>query len=165
MTEYYEEIQNVQARNEQTLNSQEGMRNIENLKVNEKFNTYRDLEKRLVNYQRLSHSYFYKRDCMTIAQCRKQGVTRFINSALKYYRLKYTCINGGKNFKTKGTGERHSSTFQKKCPAYFRVSTSEDGNSLYISHLNLNHNHQTSKELFDYLPQRRRIMNHLFYSP
>lgn len=153
----FEEIEATEEYSEESLNSQGEIGSIKHLQLNEHFYSYLELEQRIEEFQKLSYSYFYKRDCVTIDKCRKRGVKKYINPKLQYYRLKYCCINGGKNFKSKGTGERESSTFQKKCPAYFKLIVSSDGNSLFISFIDLHHNHQTTKQLFDHLPQARRM--------
>lgn len=76
---------------------------------------------------------------------------------MEHYFLKYNCIHGGKNFKPAGRGERSSSTFQKVCPATFHVNVSDDGKRLFISRMDLHHDHLTTKQLYEHLPQTRRM--------
>ncbi|CAG5075431.1 Protein of unknown function, partial [Cotesia congregata] len=117
-----------------------------NLKLNESFKSHEELQKRIEEYQNYSNCIFYTRDSMTIERCRKNGVKRPIDENLKYYFLKYNCIHGGRNFKPAGRGERSSSTFQKECPATFHVNVSDDGKRLFISRMDLHHNHLTTKQ-------------------
>lgn len=127
------------------------------LEVIQRFNTFEELKKKIKNYQNYKNCAFYKRDCVTIGKCRKQGVKRHIGQSLKYYSIRYCCINGGKKFKSMSTGERSSSTFQMNCQASFKVKVTEDGNSLIISNIKLDHNHETTKKFYDNLPQTRRM--------
>ncbi|KAH0563695.1 hypothetical protein KQX54_004753 [Cotesia glomerata] len=128
-----------------------------NLKLNESFKSHEELQKRIKEYQNYSNCIFYTRDSSTIERCRKNGLKRPIDKNLKYYFLKYNCIHGGRNFKPAGRGERSSSTFQKECPATFHVNVSDDGKRLFISRIDLHHNHLTTKQLYEHLPQTRRM--------
>ncbi|XP_057322570.1 probable serine/threonine-protein kinase DDB_G0283337 [Microplitis mediator] len=122
--------------NEESCDVSQEANEVKELKVNDTFITFDELEKRIKN---------------------KQGVERHIELNLKYYSIRYCCINGGKKFKSMSTGERSSSTFQKGCQASFKVRVNEDGMKLIISDINSDHNHQTIKELYDHLPQTRRM--------
>ena len=48
------------------------------------------------------------RDARTIEAVQNR-LNRTINPSLKYYELKYCCIHGGRVFKPKGKGVRHTS--------------------------------------------------------
>ncbi|XP_057331387.1 uncharacterized protein LOC130671482 [Microplitis mediator] len=143
--------------NKELSNVSQQAEEVSELKVNQRFNTFEELEKKIKNYQGYKNCAFYKRDCVTIEKCRRQGVKRHIEPNLKYYSIRYCCINGGKKFKSMSTGERSSSTFQINCRASFKVRVTEDGNSLIISNINLDHNHDTTKKFYDNLPQTRRM--------
>ncbi|CAF4819571.1 unnamed protein product [Pieris macdunnoughi] len=125
----------------------------ESLQVDEKFSNYKLLEKRLNSYQKFSQYIFYKRDCVTLENFRKYGVKRYINPNLKYFSIKYWCTFGGKNKKPHEQGKGGLQMSHKNCKAFIRVKVTEDGNSLVISSLNLNHNHPEIVDMNNTIPK------------
>ncbi|XP_043269802.1 uncharacterized protein [Venturia canescens] len=127
------------------------------LSVGVEFASYAELEQSVLAYEKKNFCIFYKRDCSTIDQCRKRGISRLLNADLKYYRLRYSCIHGGKNFKSLTRGIRKSSTFQKQCPAMMFFICSSDGKKLVLRKMVDKHNHICSKKLYDFLPRVRAM--------
>ncbi|XP_043270291.1 uncharacterized protein [Venturia canescens] len=130
------------------------------LSVGAKFDSITQIEESILAFGKEKFCFFYKRDCETIEKCRKRGITRWLNADLKYYYLKYSCIHGGKKFKSVATGIRLSSTFQKKCEAMFSFTCSSDGKYLQLTKLIETHNHICSEKLYNFLPQVRAMTTH-----
>lgn len=79
------------------------------LKVGATFISFDNFDKMLSQHQDKCFCLYYKRDSRTIAQARTKKITRYIAPELKYYYLNYSCIHGGKRFKSKSVGKRDSS--------------------------------------------------------
>lgn len=122
------------------------------LRVNDKFFSYDELEEKINEYKKSSYSLFYKRDVVTILQSRRRGVKRYIEKRLKYYYIKYCCVRGGQ---VKGKYKRKNS-WHLNCKAMVQVKPSTDGQYLVISKLNLTHNHENPKEIYE--RQAKRII-------
>ena len=67
-----------------------------NLNVGDKFSTFSQLEVKIRQYELQKKVEFYKRDSRTIESARKGGIKRDIREELKFYQIRYSCINGGK---------------------------------------------------------------------
>ena len=74
----------------------------------QKFSSYDELQKKIDDYSRKSY------ECLSIGLSRtleaavrqkKVSAARVVNSSLKFYEIKYSCVHGGKH-KPKGTGKR-----------------------------------------------------------
>jgi len=71
------------------------------------FKSFYELEKQLSLYQDINFVQLYKRSSRTLQGCQKlQHSKKEYNPDLKYAVLDYTCIHGGKNFKSASTGQR-----------------------------------------------------------
>ena len=74
---------------------------------------------------------------MTIkAAVKQQSIKTLSNEktdSLKYYRIKYACIHGGRSYNNRSTGKRKSSTFLKSCAFHINVSLFSDRNFLEMS--------------------------------
>lgn len=77
--------------------------------VGEKFNSVEEFELKLEAYKKQAFVEFWRRDSRTIAAARKRGVDRPLKAELKYYDLKYCCVDGGRAFKPGGKGSRCTS--------------------------------------------------------
>ncbi|KAL1489710.1 hypothetical protein ABEB36_013646 [Hypothenemus hampei] len=129
---------------------------MEKVVIGGQFDTYEDFVEALNLYCNANYVNFYKREARTITAARKK-TDRFLNPKLKYYQLKYSCIKGGKMFKSTGNGQRHTSTFKDGCDAYITLRAFKCGNKLQIIDMKTEHTHKISKQLFDHLPQQRRL--------
>ena len=77
-----------------------------------------------------------------------------INPELKYYSLLFACKFAGKSRK-KANRQKETKGFRQSCPFQIYLSGSEDGNALEVTHINLSHSHEVSKQLYQSLPRRR----------
>ena len=76
----------------------------------------------------------------------------------KYYDLQYSCIRGGKNYKSRSSGTRSTKTFQKQCLCSVSFRLSDDGNHLILSKLHLEHGgHDTSRDTYKFYPKVRKL--------
>jgi len=76
------------------------------IEIGNKFSSYEELESKIRLYELCTNTEFYKRDSRTILSARKRGIKREIKSELKFYQLRYSCINGGKKHNSKSSGQR-----------------------------------------------------------
>ena len=98
---------------------------------------------------------------MTIkAAVKQQSIKTLSNEktdSLKYYRIKYACIHGGRLYNNRSTGKRKSSTFLKSCAFHINVSLSSDRNFLEIVSMNETHNHDVDAETHQMYPKNRKL--------
>ncbi|KAF2898790.1 hypothetical protein ILUMI_07384 [Ignelater luminosus] len=109
-----------------------------------RFPSYKLLMETMEEYCQQTQSKFWKRDARTITASRSSGIQKFLNPNIVYYEIKFTCIYGGLDFKSKGRNIRirNPSLKTNGCPAYLRFKASEDGDALQLVAINLNHNHE-----------------------
>ncbi|CAH0723915.1 unnamed protein product, partial [Brenthis ino] len=127
------------------------------LKTGDTFKSFEKLEKIIDRFQRKTYALYYRRDAITIRRCSERGIKKPIKEKLKYYSIKYNCIHGGKNIKSKSKGIRKASTFQNGCPASFTIGVTKNGDRLIVKSVEHKHNHATSKNLFRHYPRNRRV--------
>ncbi|XP_065655666.1 uncharacterized protein LOC136081729 isoform X2 [Hydra vulgaris] len=128
------------------------------LNVGDRFNSLKELEVAIKNYEIEFRVSLYKRESRSIASARKKGIKRTLNDDLLFYSMHYACYHGGKNFKSRSKGKRpNQSTFQIDCPYGIWINVSDNGSQLCIQKLVLKHNHVVDKELFNNLPKIRKL--------
>ena len=100
----------------------------------------------------------WKKDARTLAAAKKRTPKRVesINSELEYYSLLFACKFAGKPRK-KPNRQKETKRFRQSCPFQIYLSASEDGNALEVTRMNLSHNHEVSKELYQSLPRQRSL--------
>lgn len=76
--------------------------------VGETFQSLAELERKVKSYEDNKFVKFWRRDSRTIEAAKKR-VARPLKADLKYYQLKFCCINGGQEFRPKSKGHRTSS--------------------------------------------------------
>ena len=76
--------------------------------VGDSFQSFSELEEMLQAFKARKYVEFWRKDARTIKEVQNR-LNRTINPSLKYYELKYCCIHGGRAFKPKGKGVRHTS--------------------------------------------------------
>ena len=74
--------------------------------MNAEFSTYEELEKEIEKYQKDKFVQFFKRDSRTIENAKRRAPNREFSNLIKYSELVYSCIHGGKKYKSKSTGKR-----------------------------------------------------------
>ncbi|XP_064469882.1 zinc finger SWIM domain-containing protein 1-like [Ornithodoros turicata] len=126
------------------------------LSCGDTFASFEDLDRAVQEWSRSNAQKFYIRDSRTINAASKK-TKRYLNPALRFYQVVYSCIKGGRHFKSRLQGLRKRKTFKDDCIAYVKARISKDGCMLEIIEVKDVHNHTTSKVLFNYLPQERRL--------
>ena len=104
----------------------------------------------------------WKKDTRVLAAAKKRTPKRVesINPKLEYYFLLFACKFAGKPRK-KVNREKETKSFWQSCPFQIYLSASEDGNALEVTRMNLSHNHEVSKELYQSLPRQRSLPSEL----
>ena len=99
-----------------------------------------------------------KKNARTLAAAKKRTPKRVesINHELEYYSLLFACTFAGKPRK-KANRQKETKRFRQSCPFQIYLSASEDGNALEVTRMNLSHNHEVSKELYQSLPRQRSL--------
>ena len=79
-----------------------------NFVVGEKFSSYEQLEEKITAYQDGNNIQLVYTDSRTLDAARKRAPKRIqkANHKLRYYSLHLTCNLGGKQFQSKGSGQR-----------------------------------------------------------
>jgi zinc finger SWIM domain-containing protein 3 len=124
--------------------------------IGDTFDTFENLEEKIKLYEDKNFVKFWKREAKTIVAAKKR-VDRHLKPDLKYYQLRYCCINGGQGFRAKGTGARSTSTFKQDCPVHIYVRVNNSGEKLEVISTVMDHNHAVSQELYRHLPQVRKL--------
>nr|XP_047138019.1 uncharacterized protein LOC124814399 [Hydra vulgaris] len=124
--------------------------------LNQKFDSFASLQNFIKEYENLNFVQLWKRDSRKILAAKKR-LSKELKESLVYYEVKYCCIQGGVNFKSRSRGLRSASTFRQKCPVNVVLRESKDGQNLQVKSLNMNHNHEVSQELYSHLPKQRKL--------
>ncbi|XP_023311864.1 uncharacterized protein LOC108914561 [Anoplophora glabripennis] len=133
------------------------------MKVGDHFTSYNDLQSAINEYEKENRVQFWKRDSKTLENAKNHCPKIFekANRDLKYYIIKYSCIHGGQKFRPNKNNKsirKHEGTLKQNCPAEINVKISDDGKSLLIKSMNINHNHEIpTEEIFKHLPKQRRL--------
>lgn len=70
------------------------------------FTSFEELEKEIIKYQRENFVQLYKRDSRTIDAALRRAPNRKFNPSIQYSKVVYSCIHGGKKFKSESKGKR-----------------------------------------------------------
>jgi len=79
---------------------------MDELYVGQKFETFKNLESVISKFEEKNFVQLYRRNSETVEYALKRTPNRTLKSDLKYVRLTYACIHGGKNFRTNSSGKR-----------------------------------------------------------
>lgn len=74
---------------------------MEDLEIGMRFPTYEILIDCLNAFCKQTKSKFWKRDARTISASRSNGVNRYLNPEMVYYEIRFSCVYGGMDFKSK----------------------------------------------------------------
>ncbi|XP_018328938.1 N-acetylneuraminate lyase isoform X2 [Agrilus planipennis] len=131
------------------------------LDIGYRFDSYNELKDYLNKFCEATNTKYWKRDARTIGASRSSGNLKEVNPDLVYYELKFTCIYGGIEFKSRAHHRRKSSPLKSNgCPSYLRFKVSEDGESLQLVAMNFKHNHELTVPEKRVLPigGRKRVL-------
>ena len=76
------------------------------LKVGDTFKSFEDLKRAIEAYEMKNYINYHKRDSRTMVIAQKRVKIDNPNPDLVYYEVKFTCIKGGKDYKSKTTSQR-----------------------------------------------------------
>ena len=75
------------------------------MELNKKFDSFAAVEAALSVYEKITYTQYYKRNSRKLnsyaARCPRKDLTQRANFSLKFAVIDYSCIHGGKNFKSK----------------------------------------------------------------
>ncbi|KAJ3659804.1 hypothetical protein Zmor_011472 [Zophobas morio] len=128
------------------------------LTVGKTFETYGEWALTLKNYEDTNYIYFYKRSSITISEAKKKKKRKAANCSddVQYYKIDYACAKGGKNFKSKSSGQRRHKTMQDNCPARIKISIN-DNYQLCITEINNEHNHRLDEFSYKFMARNRKL--------
>ena len=72
----------------------------------DKFKSFTELRDKILEFERTECAQLYIRRSRSIILTAKRTSKKNFNEDLQYSEIEYSCIHGGKNFKTTFTGER-----------------------------------------------------------
>lgn len=110
------------------------------INLNDEFETYEEFDNLLKETSQRNFLHFWKRDCRTVEGAKKK-TDRYINPKIKYYQLKYSCIQGGRVFRRKNKS-------LEECEANFYLTATPNGDKLFVKSLNNIHNHEVSEAVY-----------------
>ena len=74
--------------------------------IGEKFSSFSELKDKIDEFQKTNFVQLYVRRSRSIEATAKHAPKKQFNEELKYSEIEYSCIHGGKDFKSTSTGER-----------------------------------------------------------
>ncbi|XP_051158265.1 uncharacterized protein LOC127279766 [Leptopilina boulardi] len=119
------------------------------LKIGDTFSSLAELEKKVNELQNETYSIFYKRNCLSKAEGLKKKRKKVLKDGIEYHNLKLCCKKVGHNMQSTSTGDRESWTFKTNCPAFIMFAANNEGDALFVKNMNLTHNHECTKDLFE----------------
>ena len=84
--------------------------------VGQTFDSFDNLENWIKNYEEKNYIQLYKRNSQTVESAIKRTAERYVEKKLKYVRLTYSCIHGGRNFCSTSNGNRPNTRY--RCPVF-----------------------------------------------
>lgn len=98
-----------------------------------KFGTFSDLSKSIRSYEATENVRYFVRESQTLENKARKFPSNIASKApkeLKYARIKFCCIKGGKNFKPRGKNIRETYTYRNECSANMDLKLSKCGQYL-----------------------------------
>lgn len=83
-------------------------------------------------------------------------INKNINYNIVYYKIKYVCFFGPL-YKNRSKEKRNGNTYKNNCHFYLVFRASVDGKCLELKKFNNDHNHQCTNNLFENLPDQKKI--------
>jgi len=74
--------------------------------VGDRFDTFSEVDEKIRRYEKERFVQFYKRDSRKIESARKRAPHKNFKEEIVYSKLVFSCIHGGKKFKSKSVGKR-----------------------------------------------------------
>ena len=73
--------------------------------IKEQLPNFNAFQSKIEQYQIANHAQLFCRDSRSVAAAASRCPNKTFNPTLKYSELSYSCIHGGKNFESVGTGK------------------------------------------------------------
>lgn len=123
--------------------------------VGMKFGTFELLQNKIIEYEKNNFCNLKIRDSKKLTAIANK-IKKIFNQNLIYYEIKFVCFFGAL-YKNRSKSERVGNTYKSDCPFYLIFRASNDGQNLELKKLNCFHNHECSKNLFESLPDQRKV--------
>ena len=122
--------------------------------IGQRFENIAALNKVKQSFEDCNFEELWKKDARTLAAAKKRTPKRVesINPKLEYYSLLFACKFAGK-LRKKANQQKKTKSFRQSCPFQIYLPALEDGNALEVTRMNLSHNHEVLKELYQFLPR------------
>lgn len=121
--------------------------------IGEKFDSWKDLENALIDFENSTNCIFSTRSSRTIS-ANKRRCDYEIKDELKYSEITKCCVQGGRNPAPNG---KIVNSIQIGCPVYVHFRSNYKTQTIDVVSMNLIHNHETSKIIFERLKSRKRL--------
>ncbi|XP_077537073.1 uncharacterized protein LOC144149387 [Haemaphysalis longicornis] len=129
------------------------------VRVGERFNSYDEFETALHRFGVQTNTLFVKERTKSVAVVNASLTANSVklDSKLQFANATFTCKHGGRR-RTTGTGIRpNQRTMKRDCPVQVVIAAKRASQQLEITSAVLEHNHATTKEMFDSYPECRRF--------
>ncbi|KAL1516630.1 hypothetical protein ABEB36_000515 [Hypothenemus hampei] len=118
------------------------------LKINDTFNSYKELQDTIDLFEKENRVQFWKRDAKTITSAKYHAPNLYKTVEdklnLRYYYIKYACIHGGQEFRSKNkqlsskNQRNHSGEIFKQLPKQRRLTNDNKNNVRHLMKLKVN---------------------------
>ena len=130
--------------------------------IGKRFESINELHEVKKSFEDTCFVELWKKDVRTLCAAKKSTPKRVanINPLLQYCSILLACKFSGKPRKKKQTEKKKQKVFAQN-PFKIYLAASEDGNALEVLRVNLEHNHEISKDLYESLPRQRLLPGHV----
>ena len=80
--------------------------NVTSFTVGDKFDTFVEVQEKMHKYEKEQFAQFYTRDSRTLEAALRRAPHRKFKEEIEYSELVFSCIHGGKKFKSHSKGKR-----------------------------------------------------------
>ncbi|XP_037512314.2 uncharacterized protein LOC119389173 [Rhipicephalus sanguineus] len=132
------------------------------IKVGDRFQSFAEFENVFRRFQVTTNTLFVKKTSKSVdvVNAHLSLASAKLEKKLEFANATYTCKHGGPR-RTTGTGIRpNQRTMKKDCPARIVIAARRSSQELEITSVMLEHNHDTTPEIFNSYPESRRFEDH-----
>ena len=130
--------------------------------IGKRFESINELHEVKKSFEDICFVESWKKDVRTLSAAKRRALKRVenINPSLQYYSILLAFKFSGKPRK-KTDRKKETKSFHQNCPFEIYLAASEDDNALEVLRINLVHNHEISKDLYESLPRQILLPDHV----